>query len=90
MKVDSLTSHEVNQIASVCKLCAGSHSTDQCALVTESAQYVNNFQRPQQPVPATYHPNNKNYPNFSWSNNQNAIQPPYQQAVNKQYNPPGF
>ena len=33
MKVDSLTSYGVNQIASVCELCAGSHTTDQCALV---------------------------------------------------------
>ena len=51
---------------------------------------MNNFQRPQQHVPATYHPNNRNHPNFSWSNHQNANQQPYQQAVSKQYNPPGF
>ena len=41
-------------------------------------------------MPATYHPNNRNHPNFSWSNNQNAIQQPYQQGVSKQFNPPGF
>ncbi|KAL8104548.1 hypothetical protein AgCh_028673 [Apium graveolens] len=27
------------------------------------------MKRSQQPVPATYHPNNRNHPNFSWSNN---------------------
>ena len=36
MKVDSLATYEVNQIAMVCKLCAGSHATDQCSLVNES------------------------------------------------------
>ena len=77
MKVDSLATYGVNQIAMVCELCAGSHATDQCSLVNESVQYVNNYQRPQQPVPATYHPNNRNHPNFSWSNNQNVVQQPY-------------
>ena len=45
MKVDSLANYEVNQITSVCELCAGAHETDQCAISSESAQFVSNFQR---------------------------------------------
>ena len=41
-------------------------------------------------MPATYHPNNRNHPNFSWSNNQNIVQQPYPQVLSKQFNPPGF
>ena len=44
MKVDSLATYGINQIAMVCELCAGSHATDQCSLVNESVQYVNNYQ----------------------------------------------
>ncbi|KAL8124816.1 hypothetical protein AgCh_012462 [Apium graveolens] len=64
IKVDTLANHGVNQIASVCKLCAGAHEYDQCTIFSESAQFVSNFQRSQQPVPATYHPNNRNHPKF--------------------------
>ncbi|KAL8100329.1 hypothetical protein AgCh_032544 [Apium graveolens] len=46
--------------------------------------------RSQQPVPDTYHPDNWNHPNFNWSNNQNAMQQPFQQFGNKLFNPPGF
>ncbi|XP_063948190.1 uncharacterized protein LOC135152262 [Daucus carota subsp. sativus] len=49
-----------------------------CAISSESAQFVSNFHRSQQPAPATYHPNNRNHPNFSWSNNQNFKQQPQQ------------
>ncbi|XP_074373982.1 uncharacterized protein LOC141714358 [Apium graveolens] len=73
-KVDSLANYGVHQMASVCELCAGMHVMDQCAISSESSQFVSNFQRPQQPVPATYHPNNRNHSNFSWSNNQKADQ----------------
>ncbi|KAL8089574.1 hypothetical protein AgCh_039157 [Apium graveolens] len=34
--------------------------------------------------------NNRNHPNFSWSNNQNIVQQSYQQVGNKQLNPPEF
>ncbi|KAL8091927.1 hypothetical protein AgCh_034265 [Apium graveolens] len=69
MKVDCLTNYGINQLSSICELCAGSHATDQCSLL------MNLF---------------KNHPNFSWSNNQNVVQQSYQQAANKQFNPPGF
>ena len=70
MKVDSLANFGVHQPTSVCELCAGAHATDQCVISSESAQFVSNFQRSQQPAPATYHPNNRNHPNFSWNSNQ--------------------
>ncbi|XP_074342000.1 uncharacterized protein LOC141679397 [Apium graveolens] len=72
MKVDSLAKYGVHQIASVYELCAGAHAMNQCAISSESAQFVSNFQRPQQPVPATYLPNNRNHPDFSRSNYQSA------------------
>ncbi|XP_063938056.1 uncharacterized protein LOC135147930 [Daucus carota subsp. sativus] len=78
----------------------------ECAISSESAQFVSNFQRSQQPAPATYHPSNRNHPNFSLSNNQGYNQPQqgfqqgpkqYNQAGNSQqyapkqpYHPPGF
>ncbi|XP_074341093.1 uncharacterized protein LOC141678634 [Apium graveolens] len=74
MKIDSLANYGVKKITSVCELCAGPHAIEQCAISSDSAQFVSNFQRSQQPVPATYYPDNWNYPNFSWSNNQNAMQ----------------
>ena len=74
MKVDTLANYRVNQIASIYELCAGAHETDQCAISSESAQFVSNFHRSQQPVTASYHPNKRNHPNFSWSNTQNAVQ----------------
>ncbi|XP_063942727.1 uncharacterized protein LOC135150376 [Daucus carota subsp. sativus] len=49
--------------------------------------------RSQQPAPATYHPNNQNHPNFSWSNNQNFMQQPQQQFQQQgagSFNPSGF
>ncbi|XP_063946100.1 uncharacterized protein LOC135151532 [Daucus carota subsp. sativus] len=79
MKVNSLANLGVHQPPTVCELCAGTHSTDQWAISSESAQFVSNFQSSQHPAPATYHPNNRNHPNFSWSNNQNFMQQPQQQ-----------
>ncbi|XP_063946058.1 uncharacterized protein LOC135151506 [Daucus carota subsp. sativus] len=93
MKMDSLVNLGIQQPPSVCELCAGTHSTDQCAISSESAQFVSNFQRSQQPAPATYHLNNRNHPNFSWSNNQNFMpqqQQQFQQQGARPFNPYGF
>ncbi|KAL8123876.1 hypothetical protein AgCh_011756 [Apium graveolens] len=90
MKIDSLANYGVKQIISVCELCAGPQVTEQYAISSDSAQFVSNFQRSQQPVPDTYHPDNWNHPNFSWSNNQNAMQQPFQQFGNNIFNLPGF
>ena len=93
MKLDSLTNCGVHQIASVCELCAGAHETNRCAISSESVQFVSNFQNQQQPTPSTYHTNNRNHPNFSWSNNQGGMQQPqqpYQQFQGQQYGPNQF
>ncbi|XP_063949964.1 uncharacterized protein LOC135152790 [Daucus carota subsp. sativus] len=93
MKIDSLANLGVQPPPNVCELCAGAHSSDQCAISSESAQFVSTFQRSQQPAPATYHPNNRNHPNFSWSNNQNFMQQPQQQFQQQgagPFNPFGF
>ena len=95
MKVDSLANLGMQQVASICELCAGGHDTSQCAISNESAHFVSNFQRPQHPVPNTYHPNNRNHPNFSWGNSQNNMQqssypPPNQQYGGRQSNTSGM
>ncbi|XP_063947602.1 uncharacterized protein LOC135152060 [Daucus carota subsp. sativus] len=92
-EVDSLANLGNEQPSSVCELCAGTHATNQCAISSESAQFVSNFQRSQQPAPATCHPNNRNHPNFSWSNNQNFLPQPqqqFQQQGARPFNPSGF
>ncbi|XP_062089283.1 uncharacterized protein LOC133795844 [Humulus lupulus] len=55
----------------------------------EEVQAIGNYQRqPNNPNSMTYNPDWKNHPNFSWSNNQNTLQPypqpqpPYQPAQN--------
>ncbi|XP_063948115.1 uncharacterized protein LOC135152207 [Daucus carota subsp. sativus] len=40
MKVDSLANLGNQQPPSVCELCAGTHTTDQCAISSESAQFI--------------------------------------------------
>ncbi|KAL8155610.1 hypothetical protein AgCh_000848 [Apium graveolens] len=59
MKVHSLANFGVNQITSVCELCAGAHETEHYVISSESTQFMSNFQRSQQPAPATYHHNNR-------------------------------
>ncbi|WOH14159.1 hypothetical protein DCAR_0933675 [Daucus carota subsp. sativus] len=93
MKVDSLANLGIQQLPTICELCAGTHATDQCAISSESAQFVSNFQKSQQLAPATYYPNNRNHPNFSWSNNQKFMQQPQQQFQQHgagPFNPSGF
>nr|XP_017245923.1 PREDICTED: uncharacterized protein LOC108217594 [Daucus carota subsp. sativus] len=44
MKMDSLANLGVQQPPTVCEICAGTHSTYECAISSESAQFVSNFQ----------------------------------------------
>ncbi|XP_074351972.1 uncharacterized protein LOC141691128 [Apium graveolens] len=37
MKIDYLANYDVNQLTSVCELCAGSHAMEQCTIFSESA-----------------------------------------------------
>lgn len=45
LRVESLASQGLHQVASVCELCVGAHETSQCAISNESVQFVSNFQR---------------------------------------------
>ena len=74
----------VQQVMAVCELCAGDHLTEQCAINPASVQYIGNYNRnPQNTYQNTYNQGNRNYPNLSWSNNQQT------QAPRPSY-PPGF
>ena len=80
-KIDTLTNmfgklNTANAMANValyCENCGGSHNSAECMQV-ENAQFVSNFNRPQQanPFSNTYNPGWRNHPNFSWSNPNNA------------------
>lgn len=69
-KIDSLTESKAKIVAFVCEIYAGSHATDQCAICSESVQYVSSYKKDQGQFQNTYNSNNRNHPNFSWSNNQ--------------------
>lgn len=62
--------------------------TERCVISAESVNYVSTFSKPRVHVPQFYNPNNRNHPNFSWSNqNQPLFQ---QQQYGRNCNPPGF
>lgn len=65
-KIDSIAERKAKIVAFVCETCAGSHSTDQCAISSESVQNVGNYRKDQGQFQNTYNPNNRNHPNFSW------------------------
>ena len=48
----------------VCNLCGGCHSSGECQV--GQANYVNNFQKSNNPYSSTYTPAWKNHPNLSW------------------------
>lgn len=72
LKVDALAKRRGQAVMMVCELCAGAHATEQCVISAESVNFVSNSTRPQAAVPQYYHPNNRNHPNFSWSNQGQA------------------
>ena len=82
-KIDMWKGGQTQSVAVICELCAGEHSTDQCAINPESVQFISNYNRiPQNTYQNTYNQGNRNL-NQSWNNNQN------QQAPRPSY-PPGF
>jgi hypothetical protein len=79
----------------VCALCSQfDHTTDRCPLYSsadqEQANYVgqNNYPPKNNPYSNTYNPGWRNHPNFSWSNNQNALNHQGQQRNGQQAAPP--
>ncbi|XP_062093953.1 uncharacterized protein LOC133799986 [Humulus lupulus] len=100
------------QVQNLCEVCGTNHQPNQCPAIDmnnmpmEEVQAIGNFLRqPNNPNSMTYTPAWKNHPNFSWSNNQNTLQPypppqpqyqpaqnrpPYPQQYAHQNPPPGY
>ncbi|XP_062109494.1 altered inheritance of mitochondria protein 3-like [Humulus lupulus] len=100
------------QVQNSCEVCGTAHQPNQCPatdmnnMPMEEVQAIGNYQRqPNNPNSMTYNPAWKNNPNFSWSNNQNTLQPypqpqppyiptqnrpPYPQQYAHQNPPPGY
>ncbi|XP_062086268.1 uncharacterized protein LOC133792383 [Humulus lupulus] len=100
------------QVQNSCEVCGTSHQPNQCPatdmnnMPMEEVQAIGNYQRqPNNPNSLTYNSAWKNHPNFSWSNNQNTLQPylqpqppyiptqnrpPYPQQYAHQNPPPGY
>ncbi|XP_062118654.1 altered inheritance of mitochondria protein 3-like [Humulus lupulus] len=100
------------QVQNLCEVCGTTHQPNQSPAIDmnnmpmEEVQVIGNYQRqPNNPYSMTYNPAWKNHPNFSWSNNQNTLQPypppqpPYQPTQNRppypqqyahQNPPPGY
>jgi hypothetical protein len=73
----------------VCAICSKfDHTTDTCPLYSsadqEQANYVGQYPSKNNPFSNTYNPGWRNHPNFSWSNNQNALNPQGQQRNSQQ------
>jgi hypothetical protein len=73
----------------VCAICSQSdHTTDTCHLCSptdqEQANYVGQYPSKNNPFSNTYNPGWRNHPNFSWSNNHNALNPQGQQRNSQQ------
>ncbi|XP_062086161.1 uncharacterized protein LOC133792268 [Humulus lupulus] len=99
------------QVQNLCEVCGTNHQPNQCLAIDmnnmpmEEVQAIGNYPRqPNNPNSMTYTPAWKNHPNFSWSNNQNTLQPypppqpqyqptqnrpPYPQQYAHQNTPPG-
>ena len=73
----------------VCTICSQfDHTTDTCPLYSsadqEQANYVGQYPSKNNPYSNTYNPGWRNHPNFSWSNNQNALNLQRQQRNSQQ------
>ncbi|KAK9018762.1 hypothetical protein V6N11_033809 [Hibiscus sabdariffa] len=56
-----------------CEICGSNHDTSECGQNPESSCYVGNFNR--NVMSNTYNPAWKKHPNFSWQNQNNALNP---------------
>ncbi|KAK8601479.1 hypothetical protein V6N12_051312 [Hibiscus sabdariffa] len=72
---------EVKALDAFCKLCGNNHDTSECGQAIESSCYVGNYNK--NVMSNTYNPAWRNHPNFSWKNQNNALNP-------QQPNPTGF
>ncbi|KAK8972450.1 hypothetical protein V6N11_025555 [Hibiscus sabdariffa] len=72
---------EVKALDAFCELCGNNHDTSECGQAVESSCYVENYNK--NVMSNTYNPAWRNHPNFSWKNQNNALNP-------QQPNPTGF
>ena len=83
-EVNNLKGTAMHVQSITCDLCGGGHDTSNCqtgnpfAKTTDTANYIGNFFRPQEnnPYSNTYNQGWRQHPNFSWSNQNAAQQPP--------------
>ncbi|KAK8685973.1 hypothetical protein V6N13_125001 [Hibiscus sabdariffa] len=60
---------EVKALDAFCELCGNNHDTSECGQAAETGCYVGNYNK------NTYNPAWRNHPNFSWKNQNNALNP---------------
>ncbi|KAK8696592.1 hypothetical protein V6N13_001725 [Hibiscus sabdariffa] len=72
---------EVKALDAFCELCGNNHDTSECGQAIESSCYVGNYNK--NVMSNTYNPAWRNHPNFSWKNQDNALNP-------QRPNPTGF
>ncbi|KAK8715370.1 hypothetical protein V6N13_042704 [Hibiscus sabdariffa] len=65
--------HEVKVLDSFCELCGNNHDSSECGQNLESSCYVQNYNR--NVTSNTYNPAWRQRPNFSWQNQNNALNP---------------
>ena len=75
-RMDKVNVNAVSTLSSSCELYQGGHPIIECQMMkgmtTEGVNYVGNFKGPQNQVYGNiYNPNWRNYPNLSWSNQEN-------------------
>ncbi|PIN11732.1 DNA-directed DNA polymerase [Handroanthus impetiginosus] len=91
--MQSMKNFGVNQVQHTpvtCEECGEGHPSDQCPHSVESIQFVSNARKPQNnPYSNTYNPVWRQYPNFSWNNNQGeGSAPRFQQGGQQQVQQP--
>ena len=78
MALQSISRSQQTAPLQVCVICSQfDHTTDTCPLYSsvdqEQANYVGQYPHKNNPYSNTYNPGWQNHLNFSWSNNQNAL-----------------
>ncbi|KAK9033669.1 hypothetical protein V6N11_049855 [Hibiscus sabdariffa] len=64
---------EAKALDAFCELCGNNHDASECGQTLESSCYVGNYNK--NTMSNTYNPTWRNHPNFSWKNQNNALNP---------------
>ena len=78
MALENISPSQQDAPLQVCAICSQfDHTTDTCPLYSptdkEQANYIGQYPSKNNPYSNTYNLGWRNHPNFSWSNNQNAL-----------------